>query len=687
MWILAPKVGSIFEKYTYSKGAEAFSYTIRWRLGFVEVASATKPDLSIYFKNDEMVEDANAWWNDEREFHMDWLEESSLAAETGIEYRNHEFFSPRLVEVINDTSETDASIQDLVNAGQFEEHGWILTRRSTYFTGPVEVSPKGATESGAARMVAKRRYRGSVFSEREWQTLMFGFGWVAMRPGMPASGLDSATQAKMLAILQRLAEAKYEYSDVFKDMDLFRGMCYDLALVRELATCLLGEMGFDGYLATMRADKRSAVEGVTELIIILRKRLWKEDGWYSLEYLRFLRDLASELQTVRRVVQEILKLPTVLNSVSQERSVHYRGGYDVPTEIGWMAAYAAFSFMWVGDHSGEVNGKTPGKATTLALRKVKQIVDSEKETGNASHGSSGEAPSRAALFIAAHDFIFQGRDDFLEWYAFDGYLNDMGLSSYDGLRIFGGNLHEFSIFRGEMAIEQSQFFLDGLVQVGEAIVAGCGLPGDAKQDLLHYAKAIRSYFAALHESGDNVSPMASPVADSVDEGASRQTLSDGHLIAPHLPCRIDAITGRPVLPDGYRPSADEEYMSELQLEYFRRKLMLRLGDQAERRVQEIKELEDQLRDVADGAEHPASEPSAALELRERILKERRNLERVFANHRNRLIRIDEGSYGYCVDTYEEIGLDRLDALPIAQRTIEAQEIWEKREALWESGGN
>ncbi|MBW8774745.1 MAG: TraR/DksA C4-type zinc finger protein, partial [Stenotrophomonas sp.] len=41
-----------------------------------------------------------------------------------------------------------------------------------------------------------------------------------------------------------------------------------------------------------------------------------------------------------------------------------------------------------------------------------------------------------------------------------------------------------------------------------------------------------------------------------------------------------------------------------------------------------------------------------------------------------LKRLEAGDYGYCVDTGEEIGLERLEARLTAERTIDAQERWE-----------
>ena len=44
-----------------------------------------------------------------------------------------------------------------------------------------------------------------------------------------------------------------------------------------------------------------------------------------------------------------------------------------------------------------------------------------------------------------------------------------------------------------------------------------------------------------------------------------------------------------------------------------------------------------------------------------------------------LKRIEEGRYGFCEETDEEIGVDRLDARPIATLSLDAQERWEHRQ--------
>jgi len=130
------------------------------------------------------------------------------------------------------------------------------------------------------------------------------------------------------------------------------------------------------------------------------------------------------------------------------------------------------------------------------------------------------------------------------------------------------------------------------------------------------------------------------------------------------------------LPEGYKPSSEEEFMSPLQVEYFRRKLQ----DWKEELLQDSKETlnhlqEDSLKepDIADRA---SAETDWSVELRTRD-RQRKLILKIDSA----LNRIEEGEYGYCQVTGEPINLDRLDARPIATMTLEAQEMHEKHEKV------
>jgi DnaK suppressor protein len=128
------------------------------------------------------------------------------------------------------------------------------------------------------------------------------------------------------------------------------------------------------------------------------------------------------------------------------------------------------------------------------------------------------------------------------------------------------------------------------------------------------------------------------------------------------------------LPEGYKPSADEEYMSPQQLEYFRQKLLkwrAELLQESENTISHLKEENWQEPDINDRA---SLETDAALELRTRD-RYRKLVNKIDSA----MSRISDGSYGYCDDTGDEIGLSRLEARPIATLTIEAQEKHERLE--------
>ena len=129
-----------------------------------------------------------------------------------------------------------------------------------------------------------------------------------------------------------------------------------------------------------------------------------------------------------------------------------------------------------------------------------------------------------------------------------------------------------------------------------------------------------------------------------------------------------------IVDEAYRPSEDEPYMSPRQVEYFRRKL-LRWREEILRgsglTLRQLKEEDTRLPDQSDWA---SAEIQRSFELRTRD-RERKLLSKIDAALR----RIEDGSYGYCEETMEPIGVKRLEARPIATLSIEAQERHERRE--------
>ena len=128
------------------------------------------------------------------------------------------------------------------------------------------------------------------------------------------------------------------------------------------------------------------------------------------------------------------------------------------------------------------------------------------------------------------------------------------------------------------------------------------------------------------------------------------------------------------LKKGYKPKKSEAYMSPSHLEYFRQKLLNWRDELVEESRETISHLQQEVRDVGDEAERATRETENSLELRtrDRYRKLIRKIDKA-------LIRIEEGEYGYCEETGEEIGLDRLEARPIATLCLDAQERWELRQ--------
>ncbi len=128
------------------------------------------------------------------------------------------------------------------------------------------------------------------------------------------------------------------------------------------------------------------------------------------------------------------------------------------------------------------------------------------------------------------------------------------------------------------------------------------------------------------------------------------------------------------LPKGYKPTQKEAYMNPKQQEYFRQKLLDWRDELIEESRETISHLQQEVRDVGDEAERATRETENSLELRTRD-RYRKLINKID----KALTRLDEGEYGYCEETGEEIGLARLEARPIATLSLDAQERWELRQ--------
>ena len=126
----------------------------------------------------------------------------------------------------------------------------------------------------------------------------------------------------------------------------------------------------------------------------------------------------------------------------------------------------------------------------------------------------------------------------------------------------------------------------------------------------------------------------------------------------------------------YRPSEDEPFMNERQLEYFRNKLLIWKDEILRESRETIGNLQAETENHPDLVDRASSEADRALELRTRD-RQRKLISKID----EALRRIEDGSYGYCEETGEPIGLPRLEARPTATLSLEAQERHERRERV------
>ena len=117
-------------------------------------------------------------------------------------------------------------------------------------------------------------------------------------------------------------------------------------------------------------------------------------------------------------------------------------------------------------------------------------------------------------------------------------------------------------------------------------------------------------------------------------------------------------------------------MSERQLDYFKHKLQAWKEDILRESRETLTHLQSETENHPDIADRASSETDRSLELRTRD-RQRKLISKIDEAIR----RIEEGSYGYCEETGEPIGLARLEARPIATLSLEAQERHERRERV------
>ncbi len=131
------------------------------------------------------------------------------------------------------------------------------------------------------------------------------------------------------------------------------------------------------------------------------------------------------------------------------------------------------------------------------------------------------------------------------------------------------------------------------------------------------------------------------------------------------------------LPANYKPNHDEPFMNAKQREYFR----LKLDNWREELLQDssatLQYLQEESVNAPDIADRASMEAERSIELRTRD-----RARKLISKIDDALGRIQDGSYGYCVETEEPISIGRLEARPIATLSLEAQERHERLERTY-----
>ena len=128
------------------------------------------------------------------------------------------------------------------------------------------------------------------------------------------------------------------------------------------------------------------------------------------------------------------------------------------------------------------------------------------------------------------------------------------------------------------------------------------------------------------------------------------------------------------IPKNYKPTQKEKFMNAKMKEYFRQKLENWKNELLKESSQTLNNLQTENEAKPDMTDRASEEIDRTFELRTRD-RERKLINKIDAALR----RIEDGTYGYCEETGEPIGLKRLEARPVATLSLEAQEMHEKAE--------
>jgi DnaK suppressor protein len=140
--------------------------------------------------------------------------------------------------------------------------------------------------------------------------------------------------------------------------------------------------------------------------------------------------------------------------------------------------------------------------------------------------------------------------------------------------------------------------------------------------------------------------------------------------------KVDRMTSKQASPK-YQPLENDDFMNEEMREYFRQKLLKWREELVQQSTGTLITLQEEAHKEPDIADRASAEVELGIELRTRD-RERKLISKIDSA----LERIALGTYGYCEETGEPIGIGRLEARPIATLTLEAQERHERQEKIY-----
>ncbi|MET0292209.1 MAG: RNA polymerase-binding protein DksA, partial [Steroidobacteraceae bacterium] len=168
--------------------------------------------------------------------------------------------------------------------------------------------------------------------------------------------------------------------------------------------------------------------------------------------------------------------------------------------------------------------------------------------------------------------------------------------------------------------------------------------------------------------------MSSPPARTPSKSANRATPVNNEAAEDQETSDNNSLLAGPRNVQPYVVKRGEQYMSKEQLEHFRQILQNWKQDLMLEVDRTVSHMKDEAANFPDPNDRATQEEEFSLELRTRD-RERKLIRKID----EALKRVEDGSYGYCLETGEQIGVKRLEARPVATLSIEAQERRERRE--------